>query len=69
MELKQPGQPFLHSMATRVAIWGPTITGLLGLVLAVNAAGSSQYVGAGVCLAASALAFGVVAYIRPTDGG
>ncbi len=53
---------FLASMARRVALWGPAITGFLGLVLAINAALSDEYIGAGVCLAASALGFGVIGY-------
>ena len=62
MGTDQANEPFLVSMATRVTSWGPTITGLLGLILAVNAALSDEYIGAGVCLVASGLAFGVMAY-------
>ncbi len=62
MGTNQADQPFLVSMATRVTLLGPTITGVLGLILAVNAALSDEYIGAGVCLAASGLAFGVMAY-------
>lgn len=50
------------SMATRVAFWGPTIAGFLAVVLAISAALESEWVGAGVCLVAAALAFGVIAY-------
>ena len=50
---------FLASSAARVAFWGGTAAGFLGLVLAINASLSDEYVGAGVCLIASALAFGV----------
>lgn len=53
---------FLEAMSRRVVAWGSIVTGSLGLVLAVNAALSDEYIGAGVCLAASALAFGVMAY-------
>ena len=53
---------FFESAARRLAFWGPTITGILGIVLALNAALSDDYVGAGVCLAASTLAFGAIAY-------
>ena len=62
METNQHSRPFVESMARRVVSWGPTITGFLGLILAVNAALGDQFIGAGACLAASALAFGVVAY-------
>ena len=53
---------FLEAMSRRVVAWGNATVGFLGLVLAVNAALSDEYIGAGVCLAASALAFGVMAY-------
>ena len=53
---------FLESMSRRVVAVGSVVAGSLGLVLAVNAALSDEYIGAGVCLAASALAFGVLAY-------
>ena len=53
---------FSASMARRVGLWGPLITGFVGMVLALNASLSDEYVGAGVCLAASALAFGVIVY-------
>ena len=54
---------FLTGMARRTALWGSTIVGFLGIVLALNAGLSDEYTGAGVCLGASALAFGVVAYV------
>jgi hypothetical protein len=54
---------FMPAMAFRMAIWGPTIVGILGVVLALNAALSDEYTGAGACLVASALAFGVLAYL------
>ena len=53
---------FLVSVARRVALWGPIIVGFIGVVVALNAALTDEYVGAGVSLAASALAFGVVRY-------
>ena len=63
MNVDNANQPFTVSMASRVALWGPTIVGFLGPVLAIAAAQSSDYTGAGLCLAASAFAFGVVGYI------
>ncbi len=60
MEAEKNDRPFLEQMAGRVATWGGTIVGFVGLVLAINAALSDQYTGAGVCLIASALAFGLV---------
>lgn len=51
----------LASMARR-SLWGPTIIGFSGWVLAINAALSDEYIGAGVCLVASALSFGVIGY-------
>ena len=62
METNTTKQPFLISMARRVIIWGPTIAAFLGLVAAFNAMLGDEYVGAGVCLIASAMAFGVLAY-------
>lgn len=51
---------FLASMSRRVAVWGAVTAGFLGLVLAINAALSDEYIGAGVCLGASALAFAAI---------
>ena len=62
METKETSPAFLESMAKRVVAWGCTAVGFLGLVLAVNAALSDEYIGAGVSLVASALAFAVMAY-------
>ena len=59
METSQTND-FLSSMSRRVAVWGATTAGFLGLVLAVNAALSNEYIGAGVCLVASALSFAVL---------
>ena len=53
---------FLGSMARRMAFGGSAVTAFGGWVFAINAALDNQYIGSGVCLAASALAFGVVAY-------
>ena len=51
------------SRAGRIAFWGLTVVGSLGLVLAIDAASSGQFGGAGACLAASALGFGAVGWI------
>ena len=51
------------SMASRITLWGLTIVGFLGLILAITSAQSGEYVGSGVCLAASALAFGAIGYV------
>ncbi len=53
---------FFASSAPRVAFWGSTIVGFAGLILAVNAGLDSEYVGAGLLLIASAVAFGAVGY-------
>ncbi len=53
---------FMAAAATRMVFWGSTIVGILGIVLALNAALSDEYTGAGACLAASALAFGIIGY-------
>ena len=53
---------FVTSMARRVVAGGSVITGFGGGVFAINAALDNQFIGAGVSLAASALAFGVLAY-------
>ncbi len=53
---------FMKATARRVAFWGSTIVGILGIVLAINAGLSDEFTGAGVCLAASAFAFGVLGY-------
>ncbi len=43
-------------MARRVVFWSSFIAGWLGVIKAINAGLSNQYIGAGVCLVASALA-------------
>ncbi len=53
---------FMTAAARRMAFWGSTIVGILGIVLALNAAYSDEYTGAGACLAASALALGIIGY-------
>ena len=53
---------FMTAAATRMVFWGSTIVGILGMVLALNAALSDEYIGAGACLAASALALGIIGY-------
>ncbi len=53
---------FMAAAATRMVFWGSTIVGILGIVLALNAALSDEYTGAGACLAASALALGIIGY-------
>ena len=50
-------------MLKRTAIWGSLITGFGSWVFAINAMLSSNEVGAGVCLIASALAFSVIAFM------
>ena len=45
----------------RIAVGGSALTGFLGVVLAINAVSSSNETGAGILLAASALAFGLLA--------
>ncbi len=52
----------MTAAAKRIAFWGPTIVGALGIVLALNAGLSDEYIGAGVCLAASTSAFGIIGY-------
>jgi hypothetical protein len=48
-------------MLKRSATWGSLITGFFAWILALNAALSNEYIGAGILLVASALAFGIVA--------
>ncbi len=50
------------SMAARVAFWGPTIAGIAGVILAINAALDSQFTGAGLLILGSAAAFGAIGY-------
>ena len=54
---------FFASSAPRVAFWGCTIVGFAGLILAINAALDSEYVGAGALLITSAVAFGAIGYV------
>ncbi len=53
---------FIAEAARRLTFWGSTIVAVLGVVLAINAAYSDEYTGAGVCLAASALAIGILSH-------
>ena len=62
METNESNPSFFESMPRRAVAWGSIVAGTLGQVLAVNAALSDEYIGAGVCLTASVLAFGVMAY-------
>ena len=50
------------SMAARVAFWGPTIAGIAGIILAINAALDNQFTGAGLLILGSAAAFGAIGY-------
>ena len=52
----------MKSAARRMAFWGSTIVGIFGIVLAINAGLSDDYTGGGVCLVASAFAFGILGY-------
>lgn len=47
-----------HIGARRLALVGRLVVGVLAIILAINAALDSEYVGAGVLLIAAALAFG-----------
>jgi hypothetical protein len=47
----------------RVTLWGSVLVGFLGLILSINASLDSQFVGAGLLLIASALAFGFVGFV------
>jgi hypothetical protein len=50
-------------MLKRSAVWGSLITGFGSWVFAINSMLSSNEVGAGVCLLASAAAFGIIAFL------
>ena len=63
MVTKESKSSFFASSAPRIAFWGSTIVGFAGLILAVNAALDSEYVGAGILLIASAVAFGAIGYV------
>ena len=49
-----------ESIYIKLAAVGALITGGLGIILAINASLSNNYLGAGVLLVASALAFGFI---------
>ena len=50
-------------MIKRSAIWGSLITGFIGWVFAINSMLGGEEIGAGLCLFASAIAFGVIALL------
>jgi len=51
-----------QEMIKRSATWGSLITGFGSWIFAINSMLSSNEIGAGVCLLASAAAFGIVAF-------
>ena len=51
----------------RIALVGATITGIAGVILAINAALDDQFTGAGLLLIASALAFGLLGHRHHRD--
>ncbi len=63
MVTRESGGGFFASSAPRVAFWGCTIVGFAGLIPAVNAVLDDEYVGAGLLLLASAVAFGAIGYV------
>jgi hypothetical protein len=50
-------------MSKRSAIWGSLITGFAGWIFAINSMLGGEEIGAGLCLFASAIAFGVIALL------
>ncbi len=54
------------SVAERLCLWGSTIVGFLAIVIAINATMSGEYFGAGICLAAAALAFVGIGLVHRT---
>jgi hypothetical protein len=56
-------------VAGRMSLWGSAVVGFLAIVVALNATMSGEYVGAGVCLAAAALAFAGIGIARRADHG
>ena len=60
---QREGRGFFASAAPRIAFWGSTVVGFAALILAFNAALDDEYVGAGVLLIASAVAFGAIGYV------
>ena len=50
-------------MEKRVALWGSAIVGFLAIILSINASLSDQFIGAGLLLIASALAFGFIGFV------
>ncbi len=67
MVTQESSSGFFATSAPRVAFWGSTIAGFAGLILAVNAALDSEYVGAGLLLIASAVAFGAIGYVSTRE--
>ncbi|MFC2006620.1 hypothetical protein ACFLUQ_00410 [Chloroflexota bacterium] len=50
-------------MLKRSAIWGSLITGFAGWIFAINSMLGGEEIGAGICLFASAAAFGIIAFL------
>ncbi|HAL48330.1 MAG: hypothetical protein FI707_15755 [SAR202 cluster bacterium] len=51
------------SMIRRIVIWNLTIVAFGSIILAITAAGSGEYVGAGICLLASVAAPAALGWI------
>ena len=60
-ETAEPGG-FMADAARRITFWGSIAVWIVGLILAINAAYDSEYVGTGACLLASAAGLGVLSY-------
>ena len=52
-----------REMIKRSAVWGSLITGFVGWIFAINSMLGGEEIGAGLCLFASAIAFGVIALL------
>ena len=53
---------FMAEAARRLTFWSSTIVAAMGVVLAINATYNDEYTDAGVCLAAAALAIGILSH-------
>ena len=61
--METPNNIGVNQAYVRFAHVGPVITGVLGIILAINASLGDDFVGAGLLLAASALSFATLAYL------
>ena len=53
----------MHQIGQRFCLVGGVATGIIGLLVGINASNDGSYWQSGICLIAAAIAFGAVGYV------